>query len=109
MVTSQQKPTMSSKPVIAQNLSNIDLSIEGMRSQEFGVGVFVFLIVSILFFAIIIGTVLRAKQSNTKMRTGEKVWFASIIFGVLIAIVFGATQMLSGVLFWSLSLINTHI
>ena len=99
MVTSQQKPTMSSKPVIAQNLSNIDLSIEGMRSQEFGVGVFVFLIVSILFFAIIIGTVLRANQSNTKMRTGEKVLFASIIFGVLIAIVFGATQMLSGVLF----------
>jgi len=90
---------MSSTPVIAQNLGNIDLSIEGMRSQEFGVGVFVFLIVSILFFAVIIGTVLRSKQSGAKMRAGEKVLFASIIFGVLIAIVFGATQMLSGVLF----------
>jgi hypothetical protein len=33
------------------------------------------------------------------MRTGEKVLFASIILGILIAIIFGAMQMLSGVLF----------
>jgi branched-subunit amino acid permease len=63
------------------------------------VGVFIFLIISILFFSLIVGTVLKAKQSESKMRTGEKVLFASIILGILIAIIFGAMQMLSGVLF----------
>jgi hypothetical protein len=90
---------MSANTSSTQNPVNQDLSIESMRSQEFGVGVFIFLIISILFFSLIVGTVLKAKQSESKMRTGEKVLFASIILGILIAIIFGAMQMLSGVLF----------
>jgi hypothetical protein len=90
---------MSANTSSTQNPVNLDLSIESMRSQEFGVGVFIFLIISILFFSLIVGTVLKAKQSESKMRTGEKVLFASIILGILIAIIFGAMQMLSGVLF----------
>ena len=49
----------------------IDTSIEGMKSQEF----------------------------KTNLKKGEKILFAWILFGVIVAVIFGAAQMLHGYLF----------
>ena len=66
----------------------LDLSIEGMRSQQFSEGVFVFLLVGMF-----------SKNRSQKMKVGERFMFTAIILGVAIAIIFGAVQMLGGYLF----------
>jgi hypothetical protein len=78
---------------------HLDLSIEGMRSQRFSVGVFVFLVIGILVFAGIIVAVIRSNPSGSKIRPGEKVMLGAIIMGVIVATIFGFMQMVSGVLF----------
>ena len=77
----------------------IDLSIEGMHSQRFGVGVFCLLMLGIALFAGIIIAVMNGSREQKVTRTGEKLMFGAIIFGVLAAVVFASLQMLSGVLF----------
>ncbi len=77
----------------------IDLSIEGLHSQRFGVGVFFLLMLGILLFAGIIVAVMNGSGGNKITRTGERVMFGAIIFGVVVAVVFASLQMLSGVLF----------
>jgi len=78
---------------------NLDLSIEGMRSQQFSVGIFFFMLLTIFVFAAIVYSVVFGKYAPKTMRTGEKILFGAIILGIVIAIVFGAMQMLSGYLF----------
>jgi len=86
--------------VVSSDLSpKLDLSIEGMRSQQFSEGVFVFLMVGIVVFSGIIVAVIFSKNRPEKMRLGEKLMFTAIIFGVAMAVVFGALQMLNGYLF----------
>jgi len=79
--------------------TRIDLSIEGLRSQHFGVGVFFLLMLGILLFAGIIVAVMNGSGGHKITRTGERVMFGAIIFGVVVAVVFASLQMLSGVLF----------
>ena len=75
----------------------LDLSIEGMSSQQFSVGVFYFMLVGIAVFSAIIYFFL--KSSGAKLKTGEKVMFGGIILGVIVAVVFAATQMVFDYLF----------
>lgn len=77
----------------------VDLSIEGMRSKHFGVGVFFMLLVGIVVFTGIIFAVLRGTRGQKVTRTGEKIMFGAIFLGVVAAVVFACLQMLSGVLF----------
>jgi hypothetical protein len=77
----------------------IDLSIEGMRSQRFGVGVFFMLMLGIVLFAGIVIAVMNGSGAKRITRTGEKVMFGAIIAGVVAAVIFASLQMLSGVLF----------
>ncbi|OYV80582.1 MAG: hypothetical protein B7Z60_03055 [Ferrovum sp. 37-45-19] len=70
-----------------------------MRSQHFGYGVFVFLMIGVAVFCGIIYATIREQAAEGKMRTGEKVMFGAIIMGVVVAIIFGAAQMLNGFLF----------
>lgn len=77
----------------------LDLSIEGMRSQQFSEWVFVFLMIGIVVFSGIIVALLFGKKGPQKIRPGERVMFGAIIFGVLAAVFFGALQMLGGYLF----------
>jgi hypothetical protein len=77
----------------------IDLSIEGMHSQRFGVGVFWLLMLGIALFAAIIIAVMNGTKAQKVTRTGEKLMFGAIIVGVVVAVVFASLQMLSGVLF----------
>jgi len=83
----------------ASATQKLDLSIEGMRSQQFSVGVFFFMLVTILVFSAIVYFVAFGKYAPKNMRLGEKIMFGAIILGIVVAIVFGALQMLSGYLF----------
>ena len=77
----------------------LDLSIEGMRSQQFSVGVFVFMLLTIFVFSAIVYSVVFGKFAPKTMRLGEKILFGAIILGIVVAIIFGAAQMLGGFLF----------
>jgi hypothetical protein len=79
--------------------AGLDLSIEGMRSKHFGVGVFFLLLVGIFVFTGIIFAVMRGTRGQKVTRTGEKIMFGAIFLGVVAAVVFASLQMLSGVLF----------
>jgi hypothetical protein len=85
--------------VLSDPGSRLDLSIEGMHSQRFGVGVFFLLMVGIVVFSGIIIAVMRGTAKQKITRTGEKLMFGAIILGVLAAVAFASLQMLSGVLF----------
>jgi hypothetical protein len=90
-------------PNIATTASNIaprlDLSIEGMRSQNWGVGVFIFMLIGVLTFSGIIYVVTFGKFAPKTMKTGEKVMVGAVIVGTLLAVIFGGIQLLSGYLF----------
>ncbi|HQT25050.1 MAG TPA: hypothetical protein PLK99_00435 [Burkholderiales bacterium] len=91
---------MSSPTVAEQKISpKLDLSIEGMNSQQFSVGVFYFMMVGVVVFCAIIYFFLRTSKNAGKMRIGEKLMFTAIILGVVVAVFFGATQMVFDYLF----------
>ena len=73
--------------------------IEGMRSQEFSVGIFIFMIIGVAVFLGIIVKVAFFKKETEHLKTGEKVLLVWIILGTLAAVLFGATQLLQGRLF----------
>ena len=75
----------------------IDTSIEGLKSQEVSVGIFYFLIASIIVFTIFVFMFML--KSKTSLKKGEKILFVWILFGVVVAVIFGASQMLHGYLF----------
>jgi branched-subunit amino acid permease len=77
----------------------LDLSIEGMRSQQFSEGVFVFLLIGIVVFSGIVIALIFSKNRPEEVRLGERLMFAAIILGVVVAVIFGAMQMLGGYLF----------
>ncbi len=76
----------------------IDTSIEGMKSQEFSVGIFYFLIASIVVFTVFV-FLFMTKGKTANLKKGEKILFVWILFGIVTAVVFGAAQMLHGYLF----------
>ena len=90
-------------PLISQLSSEIspklDLSIEGMRSQQFSEGVFAFLLIGILVFSGIVIALMFSKNRSEKVRLGERLMFVAIILGIVVAVIFGALQMLGGYLF----------
>ena len=73
-----------------------DLSIEGMRSQQFSVGVFFFMLLGVFVFSGIIYSVAFGRYAPKTMKPGEKVMFGAIIIGTILAVVFGGMQLLSG-------------
>jgi phosphoglycerol transferase MdoB-like AlkP superfamily enzyme len=77
----------------------LDLSIEGMRSQQWSEGIFAFLLVGIVVFIGIVIAFMFSKKRSEKIKLGERMMFAAIILGVVVAITFGAVQMLGGYLF----------
>jgi branched-subunit amino acid permease len=77
----------------------LDLSIEGMRSQQFSEGVFAFLLIGIVVFSGIVIALMFSKNRTEEVRLGERLMFAAIILGIVVAVIFGALQMLGGYLF----------
>jgi TRAP-type C4-dicarboxylate transport system permease small subunit len=74
------------------------MSIESMSSREFSVGIFFFLIIAILIF-VGITMMYMFKDKGKQLKTGEKWMFAWILFGVVVAVAFGAVQLMDGYLF----------
>jgi len=93
----------ATQPLISQLSTDtspkLDLSIEGMRSQQFSDWIFVFLLVGILVFSGIVGAFLFSKNRPAEIRFGERMMFAAIIVGIIVAIIIGAVQLLGGYLF----------
>lgn len=93
--------TFSHTIAVATTDSNIvmgiDMSIEGLRSQKYSVGIFVFLLISLVFFGIIIYMYM-PKKGKAGLKTGEKYMFGSIIAGIFIAIAIGWLELIEGYL-----------
>ncbi len=70
-----------------------------MRSQQFSVGVFFFMLLGVFVFSAIVYSVIFGKYAPKTMRVGEKVMFGAIILGIVVAVIFGGLQMLDGYLF----------
>lgn len=77
----------------------VDMSVESMSSKRFSVFIFIFLMIGIAVFSSIIYAVVKRKTGEEKMRMGEKIMVVSIIMGVVVAVVFAATQMVGDFLF----------
>lgn len=69
-----------------------------MDSQEWSVGIFIFLIICIIVFTAIVLKFMLGDRS-ARLKKGEKFLFAWILLGVIAAIIFGALQLLQGRLF----------
>jgi hypothetical protein len=90
-------------PIVAastnQSPFRLDMSIEGMRSQNFSIGVFVFMLIGVLVFSGIIYSVAFGRFAPKTMKPGERLMFGAIILGTVLAVVFGGLQLLGGNLF----------
>jgi len=83
----------------AENAAQVyDLGIESMRSHNYSVGIFIFLLISILVFLFILGAFWK-NSKGAAIKTGEKVLLGMIVLGVFVAIAFAAAQLLDGFLF----------
>ncbi len=83
----------------AENAGQVyDLGIESMRSHNYSVGIFIFLLISILLFLFILGAFWK-HSDGASIKTGEKVLLGMIVAGVFVAIAFAAAQLLDGFLF----------
>ena len=82
----------------AAELSDFHSSIESINSQEFSVGIFYFLVASIVVFTIFV-FMFMLKDKTSKLKKGEKILFVWLLFGVVTAVAFGASQLLHGYLF----------
>lgn len=69
--------------------------IEGMRSQEFSVGIFIFLIICILVFTVVVFKFMRSGKGKS-LKLGEKIMFAWIFVGIIVAIIMAITQIFYG-------------
>jgi len=75
----------------------VDMSIESMSTQGFSTGMFYFLIFAIVVF-VVIAFMFMFKDKTQNLKKGEKFLFIWILIGVIVAIVFGAAQMMHGFL-----------
>lgn len=70
-------------------------TIEGLKSQEYSVGIFFFMMAGIVLFAVVVYKFAR-EAHNEGMRKGEVALFAWLIFGLICAVIYGAAQLLFG-------------
>ncbi len=89
-MVSQLSPELSPK---------LDLSIEGMQSQQFSVGVFVFLLIGIVVFSAIVITLMFNLSRKENLKSGERWMLTAVVIGVVVSVIIGALQMLGGYLF----------
>jgi len=75
-----------------------DFGIESMRSQNYSIGILVFLFISMGVFVGVIRLFYKHTDMS-KVKTGEKVLMGLIVLGVVIAGIFAVVQLLDGYLF----------
>ncbi|MBK8163609.1 MAG: hypothetical protein IPK65_10875 [Gammaproteobacteria bacterium] len=74
-------------------------TIEGMRGEEYSVGIFIFMLIGVLVFAGVILRFVWMAKKESGLKTGEKIMFLWIILGTIVAVIFGGLQLLHGRLF----------
>lgn len=74
----------------------LDVTIEGLRSRQYGVAIFGFLILQVALFGFIIQVYMR--KSKATLKRGEKVMFGALIMGIVVAVFFGWLQIIEGYL-----------
>ena len=79
--------------------------VEGLYSQQFSVGIFFFLIICIIVFTIIVIKFMNSGARNSGggegrqgLKSGEKVMFIWIFFGIIAAVIMAVVQLLQGYL-----------
>jgi hypothetical protein len=82
-------------PAVVFAQSTEEWGIEGMRSKEFSIGIFIFLIICIGVFGAIVIKFMRSGKGKS-LKTGEKIMFGWIFLGILFAIFLGVSQILYG-------------
>ena len=91
-------PLNQIRVVETQNPLVVDSGVDGVYSQEFSIGVFFFMLLTIVFFSTIVIGFMAGK--NVKgLKTGEKWLFAWIFLGIIVAVIMGSLQLLGGYLF----------
>ncbi len=70
-----------------------------MRGQAFSEAVFAFLLVGVFVFSVIVVIFWFSKNRPGQTPIGEKIMFSAIVMGIVVAVIFGALQMVVGVLF----------
>lgn len=81
--------------------------VEGLYSQQFSVGIFFFLLLCIILFTVIVFKFMKSSGKTTeiadkplkRLKTGEKIMFFWIYFGIVVAVIMAAMQLLQGYLF----------
>lgn len=83
------------KAIILSDEELDQFTIEGLKSQEYSIGIFFFMLAGIVLFAVIIYKFVKdAKKEG--MRRGEVVMYAWLVLGLIGAIIYGAAQLLFG-------------
>jgi len=82
----------------AAEVKTYDFGIESMRSQNYSIGILIFLFISM---AVFVGVIRLFYQHTdmSKVKTGEKVLMGMIVLGVVVAAIFATVQLLDGYLF----------
>ena len=72
-----------------------DWGIESERSQDFSVGIFVFLMTCIVVYTVIVVRFMRSGKGK-KLKIGEKIMFTAIFGGIVAAIIMAVMQIFYG-------------
>lgn len=77
--------------------------VEGLYSQQFSVGIFFFLLLCIIVFTVIVVKFMRSGARTTddgenRLKKGERLMFVWIFFGIVVAVIMAAVQLLQGYL-----------
>ncbi|MDX8379893.1 MAG: hypothetical protein R8K48_07625 [Gallionella sp.] len=70
-----------------------------MRSQQYSIGIFIFLLVGIAVFSGIVIAMMFNISRKGDLKLGERWMLGAIVLGVIASIIMGAVQMLGGYLF----------
>ena len=99
-VTESAQSDSSATATVVKDSSPMDfLTIEGMRGQEYSVGIFFFMLAGVAVFVTIILKFAFSAVREKELKKGEKVLFAWILLGTIGAVIFGGIQLLQGRLF----------
>jgi hypothetical protein len=92
--------------LLVQAITDDRWGVEGLYSQQFSVGIFIFLLFCIAVFTVIVFKFMKSSAKTTdadkpvtQLKTGEKIMFFWIYLGIVVAVIMAAMQLLQGYLF----------
>lgn len=83
----------------AENAPTYNFGIESLQSHQFSVGIFIFMMIGIVFFAAIVIVYIKKGAGEQRIKRGEWAMLGAIFLGLIAAAVMAALQLLEGYLF----------